>query len=179
MSLLSYCPYCYGLMTLENKTKEHLVPACFGGVNIVYVCRGCNSQRGNSFSDRNFLSFIRRHPSLFSLHVEQSSNDFSSKQKLLSLLHVVHPSEIQSVYSFLQLKHMGRSTIGTLSLELSRTSDLVRQYVALEMARLGSPVLGGRASQAVHRCMKRMENRRNRQALKRYSNKVKNKYNNM
>ena len=58
------CDYCEQIG--QRLTREHLLPKCYGGCNIIIrVCRRCNSQRGNSPCFPAFIRFIRRHPALW------------------------------------------------------------------------------------------------------------------
>ncbi len=46
------CYYCKGVLTDENRTKDHIWPKSKGGKlsrdNKVYACRRCNKSKGNS-----------------------------------------------------------------------------------------------------------------------------------
>jgi ssDNA-binding Zn-finger/Zn-ribbon topoisomerase 1 len=45
------CIYCGNLLTVENATSDHIIPISEGGnntqVNLIVVCKECNSERGN------------------------------------------------------------------------------------------------------------------------------------
>lgn len=165
-------------------THEHLVPACFGGVDTIYVCRPCNERRGNSFTDANFLSFIRNDPSLFILHVERSDNNWACKQKLLSLVEGVfdvgvpnppHP-EPDHVLHFIRLHHMNRNRDVAQPVS-DRTQELIQQCVALELAKAGTPIPGGRAERSRRRALRRREVKRSRRNLKALTNGIKKRLN--
>lgn len=152
-------------------TKEHLVPASFGGVHTIFVCRTCNGRRANSLIDKNFLRFINNDPSLFILHVERSLNTSEWKQMLLQLvdspkknnscIHTTSRQTIQApnVSSDTIIKTLVRQNV---VMEMARRSvpikggraEMVRQYVAMEIARLRVPIKGVQAD-LVRQCVAR------------------------
>ena len=54
------CLYCQSVLNSDNATADHIVPISKGGnncqVNLIVVCNGCNSERGNT----EFNEFLKR-----------------------------------------------------------------------------------------------------------------------
>jgi hypothetical protein len=67
------CIYCG---SLQEPTKEHLLPKSAGGVYKVRACRPCNRTRGNSGTWKPFRAYIAAHPDDWcsALHTRKSSD---------------------------------------------------------------------------------------------------------
>ena len=169
MPHLSRCPYCREYM--NEPTREHLVPASYGGTCTIFICRACNQSRGNSLSDTYFLRFIRKDPELFKYHVTLSENSTLTKEVLNSLLDC-DDDEIPSIEDFIKLQYQleERST-GTRSARNS-VHELVQQYVALHLSKNGTPLLGGRADKARRKAQRESKKRRKRREMREECNFV-------
>ena len=141
------CPYCNSLT--DNGTHEHLVPRSYGGVGVIVVCEDCNSDRKNSFTYPNFVNFIRDNPELYRMHVEASNNDDNKKNILLQALVENNEDLIETWYA----------------LGLTETQ---RQKEALERARAGEPISGGRADRALSKAIRHKQKKKKRHFLKNY-----------
>ena len=68
------CRYCGKKFTKTRiRTREHVVPRCMGGRSTVFVCAGCNHDRGRSLDDPHFLKFIGKNPNEW-LHAASSTD---------------------------------------------------------------------------------------------------------
>ena len=158
---ISRCSYCNVILMKDHRTKEHLVPVCYGGTGYIYTCQHCNEARGNSLSYPKFITFIRRDPELYLLHVAQSSNSELVKLVLNTLPECETEEEIDEVESFIK-KNTGKAS----SPSNTCVRELVKQYVALERSRQGMPIPNGRSSKARRRALRTKKKKRERRELK-------------
>ena len=126
-------------------TREHVVPATFGGTSFIYVCQQCNYDRGSSLFYGPFIEFIRKDPKLYFAHVDHSKNTDLGKEVLKSLTECESQEDADNVESFITMQH-------SVAMEAERPKgvvrDLIRQYMALELAKNGTPLPNGRAHKA-------------------------------
>ena len=173
---LSPCPYCGRCMTEVNVTREHLVPRSMGGRCVIFVCRSCNNERGNSLTSPAFLNYIEKHPFIFLEHVRKSKCSPEMKDKLRSKIdpHVVHEYDLKKLSCSVMSKKSPKRIV-----RVQRSVELRRQAEARALARSGTPIIGGRAHRAQHQTECRMENRRVRHSVKVHLRKICEEYNYM
>ena len=92
-----------------------------------------------------FIEFIKHDPELFFAHVEQSENTELGKEVLRSLTECESQEDADNIETFIKMQH-------SVTMEAHRPKgfvrDLIRQYMALELAKNGTPLPNGRAHKA-------------------------------
>lgn len=142
MSLLITCSYCNAITDAHDITREHLIPRSWGGVKTILVCSDCNMKRGTSFRYGPFLKFIRENSDLYRAHIEHSKTSPTQRQYLMSLVREVESTREPVDWYQTLCKEM---------FEKLRTAEAIDQMNALNMAKSGTPIKGGRAAKAVLR----------------------------